>query len=58
MLVDDPQSIVACGQNERLAQLPERLERAQVVEAGGGLLGFDQGCGRGRVSPELLPGCR
>ena len=43
MLVDDPQSVVAGGQNERLAQLPQRAQRAQMVEVGGGLLGLDQG---------------
>ena len=58
MLVDDPQAVVACGQNERLAQLAERLERAQAVEAGGGLLGFDQGCRCGRIGSEWLDRCR
>ena len=49
MLVDDPQSIVAGGQNEGLAKLAERLERAETVEGGGCLFGFDQGGGCGGV---------
>ncbi len=46
VLIDDPQAVVAGGQNERFAQLAERLERAQMVEAAGRLLGFNQGCCR------------
>ena len=43
MLVDDPQAVFAGGQNEGLAQLAQRTQRAQLVQVGGGLLGLDQG---------------
>ena len=32
MLVDDPEALVVDGENERLAQLPQRLERCERVE--------------------------
>ena len=55
MLIDDPQAVVAGGQNERFPELAERFERAEVVEIGGGLLGFDQGgCRCGIVCRKLL----
>src|ERR1035437_488734 len=56
MLVDDPQAVVAGGQNEGLAQLPQRPERAQVVEVGGGLLGLDQGRFRRRIRACCIAG--
>ena len=43
MLVDYPQAVVAGGQNEGLPQLAERTQRAQVIEVGGSLFGFDLG---------------
>ena len=43
VLVNDPQAVVAGGQNEGFAQLAEGFERAEMVEGGGGLLGFDEG---------------
>jgi len=36
MLVDDPESIVAGGQNKRLAQLRQRAERTEAVQVGRG----------------------
>ncbi len=51
VLVDDPQSIVAGGQNEGFPQLPEGFKRSETVEAGGGLLGFNQGRSCCRVAP-------
>jgi hypothetical protein len=38
-------AIVAGGQNERLPQLRQRAERAQMVQVGGGLLGLNLGRG-------------
>ena len=43
MLVDYPQAVVAGGQNERLAQLAQRAQGAQMIEVGGGLFGFNLG---------------
>ena len=47
MLVNDPQAVVAGGQNERLTQLPQGLERAKVVQVDGCLFGLNLGgsCG-------------
>ncbi len=47
VLVDDPESVFAGGQNERLAELAECLQRPQMIEVLGGLLGLDLGCGLG-----------
>ena len=35
MLVDDPQTLVVDGEDERLAQLPQRLERGEGVQVRG-----------------------
>src|ERR1035437_4688199 len=52
MLVNNPQSVVAGGQNERFAQLRQRAEGAQLVQVGGCLFGFHQsGRRRGAWSP-------
>ena len=49
VLIDDPQAVVAGGQDERLAQLSEGFERAQPVQTAGRLLSFDLGRCRRRV---------
>ena len=56
MLVDDPQAVLAGGQNKRLAQLPQRLERAQMVQIGRGLLSFDHraAAAAARIAVRLL----
>ena len=51
MLIDDPQAVVAGGQNEGLTQLAEGLERAQAVEAAGRLLGLDPAAAAMGLSP-------
>jgi hypothetical protein len=40
VLVDDPEAVFASGQNERLAELAQRLEGAEVVQVLRRLLGF------------------
>jgi hypothetical protein len=44
VLVDDPEAVVVDGEDEGVAQLAERLERAQAVEVGLLAVDLDLGC--------------
>ena len=43
VLVDDPEPVFAGGEDERIPQLAQRPERAELVQGPGGLLGLDLG---------------
>src|ERR1035438_2886030 len=58
MLVDYPQTVGSGGQNERFAQLPQRVERAYLVEVGGGLLSLDQSRFSRGIGAGGVPGAR
>ena len=63
MLVDYPQAVFSCGQDEGLTKLAHGPERAQMVQIRGGLFGFDLGGFKGsggciRLSQRSRPAAR